>query len=386
MKFQVSFLGLIVAVSALASVSAHSIPAAYATTTMISANTVFGSLIVNEGDTLVISQGVEVGAESITNNGTIINRGSLVAGSFINGGTIDSYGLFSFNGNGSNDGGTINVHGTLEFEGIYGNFYNMNDGAIKVRENARFEFSRGGSYAPHDLYNDATSLVDNYGAVVSVGYGGMSIVNEGSLYEQCTGSYSVPVSGNAVIDKCAPAEQHTLMVKSADLGANAISGMWTVIRSSDGTIVKTGFTPLAFTGPAGEYRIKVSNYDGRIFSQWEDGSTSRERTINLAADATVTANYDAGDSVRGFTGVTYTGTQEQPDLIVSAVKLGGSQELHMWTIIDPQSTSASGTTYKVIVHNYKDRVFDHWEDGSTSRARTLTIDENTAITAYYKTG
>ncbi|MGI0039334.1 MAG: hypothetical protein ACREAO_05925, partial [Nitrososphaera sp.] len=108
MKFQVSFLGLIVAVSALASVSAHSIPAAYAATTMISANTVFGSLIVNEGDTLVISQGVEVGAESITNNGTIINRGSLVAGSFINGGTIDSYGLFSFNGNGSNDGGTIN--------------------------------------------------------------------------------------------------------------------------------------------------------------------------------------------------------------------------------------------------------------------------------------
>ena len=215
----------------------------------------------------------------------------------------------------------------------------------------------------------------------------MRIINEGLLlYEQCTGTYTVPVSGNSIVDKCAPAKEHTLTVKSVDLGGNAITGMRAVIRSSDGTAVMTGFTPLAFTGPVGEYKVKVSNYDGRIFSQWEDGSTGRERIITLSADATVTAEYDPGDSLRGYTSLTFTGTQEQPDLTVGAVKMGGSQELHMWTIIDPQSTGASGTTYKVIVHSYKDRVFDHWEDGSTSRTRTLTIDENTTITAYYKVG
>jgi hypothetical protein len=44
------------------------------------------------------------------------------------------------------------------------------------------------------------------------------------------------------------------------------------------------------------------------------------------------------------------------------------------------------TTYTVYISNYKDRVFDHWEDRSTSRVRTLTIEEAATITAYYKTG
>jgi hypothetical protein len=58
----------------------------------------------------------------------------------------------------------------------------------------------------------------------------------------------------------------------------------------------------------------------------------------------------------------------------------------MWTIIDPQSGDASGTTYKLYASNYKDRVFNHWEDGSTNRVRTLSIGEGATITAYYKTG
>jgi hypothetical protein len=391
-KFPANFVGLVVAAFALASVSAHySIPLAYAaattTTTTLSANTTFSSLVVGEGDTLVINPGVEVGAQTIINNGTIINRGSLVAGTFVNEGTMDIHGMFAFTGEGSNDGGTVNVYGTLRFEGVSGDFYNKDGGVINVKENARFEFWRQGSYRPHDLYNGANSLVDNYGAVALTGYTGMRILNEGTLYEQCTGTYTVPVTGNSIVDKCAPSKQeHTLAVKTTGLGSSAISGMWTVIRAGDGTVVKTGYTPLAFTGPAGEYRIKVSNYDGRIFSSWEDGSTNRERKITLSADATITARYDPGNSLRGYTGLTFTGTQEQPDLAVKAVKTGGNQELRIWTIIDPQTTDASGTTYKVFVHSYKDRVFDHWEDGSTSRIRILTIDENTAITAYYKTG
>jgi hypothetical protein len=55
-------------------------------------------------------------------------------------------------------------------------------------------------------------------------------------------------------------------------------------------------------------------------------------------------------------------------------------------LIFPQSSDASSTTYKVYASNYKDRVFDHWEDGSKDRIRTLTIGEATTITAYYRTG
>ena len=57
----------------------------------------------------------------------------------------------------------------------------------------------------------------------------------------------------------------------------------------------------------------------------------------------------------------------------------------MWTIIDPLSSDSSGTTYKVYASNHQDRVFDHWDDGSTDRIRTLTISADTAMTAFYRT-
>ena len=102
--------------------------------------------------------------------------------------------------------------------------------------------------------------------------------------------------------------------------------MWAAIRAPDWTILKSGFTPMAFTGThSAQYKITVANHVG-------------------------------------------------------------SKMLHMWMIIDPQSTGPSGTIYKLYASNYKDRVFDHWSDGSADRVRMLTINEATTITAYYRTG
>jgi hypothetical protein len=61
----------------------------------------------------------------------------------------------------------------------------------------------------------------------------------------------------------------------------------------------------------------------------------------------------------------------------------------MWTIISPHKSSEHGTaTYRVYATNgYQNLKFDHWADnGSTDRIRTLTIEENTTITAYYRMG
>jgi hypothetical protein len=57
----------------------------------------------------------------------------------------------------------------------------------------------------------------------------------------------------------------------------------------------------------------------------------------------------------------------------------------MYSIIDPQSSNSSGTTYKVYAGNYQDKVFDHWEDDSTDSVRMLTISDDETITAYYST-
>lgn len=190
-----------------------------------------------------------------------------------------------------------------------------------------------------------------------------------------------------------PPQESQLTVKTMDLNGGPLSGIWTTVRTMDGTLVKSGFTPLLFTGSTGtQYRITVADYDGKIFDMWwnwfwQGGGTSRSMVITLASDTTLKAIYDTGDSLRGFTSLTYTGTEEQPDLTVNAVSLDGSKALHMWTVIDPQSTDASGTMYKVYATNgYQDLTFDHWDDGSTDRVRTLTVGEATTITAYYQAG
>lgn len=183
-------------------------------------------------------------------------------------------------------------------------------------------------------------------------------------------------------------QKHTLTLNAGDLAGKPISGIWTVIRlASDGSIIKTGFTPLAFVGDSGaSYNVSVANYDGKIFQRWDDKSTSNIRTLTLSKDVTVTATYDTGDSLRGFTSLTHTGTEEQPDLTVNAVAAGSNNTLHMWTVIDPQTSNAAGsTTYKVYAGNYQNIVFDHWNDGNADRIRTLTIDKTTTMIAYYRT-
>ena len=182
----------------------------------------------------------------------------------------------------------------------------------------------------------------------------------------------------------------SLTVNSADLKGSPMAGLWTTIRSNDGTLIESGFTPMSFAGIAGSsYKVTVANYDGKVFSKWQDdNSTSKTRTITLASNTTLTAIYDIGDALRGFTSLAYTGTSEQPDLTVNATTLEGNKPLHMWTLIYPQSTNSSGTTYKLYATNgYQNLIFDHWSDnGSTDRIRTLTINEATTITAYYKAG
>src|SRR2546427_7737045 len=49
-------------------------------------------------------------------------------------------------------------------------------------------------------------------------------------------------------------------------------------------------------------------------------------------------------------------------------------------------TATTGTQYTVTVSNYQNYVFNHWDDGSTNAARTITPTQSTTLTAYYSTG
>lgn len=63
-----------------------------------------------------------------------------------------------------------------------------------------------------------------------------------------------------------------------------------------------------------------------------------------------------------------------------------TNDLHTYSIIDPQSVNGSSITYKVYAGNYGDIVFDHWSDGSKERSREFAVSEPTTVTAFYLHG
>ena len=169
-----------------------------------------------------------------------------------------------------------------------------------------------------------------------------------------------------------------LTINSIDRSGNPLN-MWTTIRTPDGILLKSGFTPLTFTGIAGtEYKVSVANYFGKSFQHWQDdGSTSKSRIITLTSDTTLTAMYQTAQI--GFTPMSVSG---RGPIIVNAVSLDDGRELHMWTI----AVSTQFESITIRVHDYKDIVFDHWEDGSTERMRSVADAPPQTLTAYYRTG
>ena len=175
-----------------------------------------------------------------------------------------------------------------------------------------------------------------------------------------------------------PPAEHTLTVTSVGPSGNTITGYYTTIESG-GSTVQTGFTPLTFTGTAGTtYTVSIRDYGGLAFAHWEDGSITRARTLSLNSDTTVAAYYResalnvysadlAGNTITGY----YT-----------TIESGGST---VQTGFTPLSFAANtGDTYTVAVQDYGNFVFDHWENGSTIRARTLTYGSDVVLTAHYR--
>jgi len=167
---------------------------------------------------------------------------------------------------------------------------------------------------------------------------------------------------------------------------------WITIRSGN-TTVQAGYTPFAFTGNSGtQYTITVSDNQERVFDHWENGSTSRSRTVNLASATTITAYYNS---------LALT----QMALNVNAANLAGYDIAGIYTTIKTSNNgtvlvakntqltfaATSGTTYTVTpsdleVLGVKRYQFERWNDGNTTRIKTVTPTSPMTLTAYYKSG
>ena len=173
---------------------------------------------------------------------------------------------------------------------------------------------------------------------------------------------------------------NTLVINAVALDGRPLN-MWTTI-SSGGSVVRSGLSPLTFVGTTGAtYSVAVSDYGSIFFDHWENGSTARTRTLVLNADTTVTASYR--------TSSTHT-------LAVNSADMAGGTLNGFYTVIRAGTTTVRtgftslsfagnhGTSYSVTVSDYGTRVFDHWENGSTARTRTLTLNADTTVTVHYR--
>lgn len=92
-------------------------------------------------------------------------------------------------------------------------------------------------------------------------------------------------------------ETLTLTVQSRYIDESELTGMFTTLGDSEGETIDEGYTTRNFTLTEDEdYQITVANFEGIIFSHWEDETTSELdwgaiRDINIDENTTVTAYF-----------------------------------------------------------------------------------------------
>jgi glucose/arabinose dehydrogenase len=93
-----------------------------------------------------------------------------------------------------------------------------------------------------------------------------------------------------------------LTIRAADLSGDTITGVYIVIRATNGTTLMEGHAPLTFTGTVGStYTVTVPVLGNMAFDRWDNGVTDRTRSIILGqGDTTITAYLDVG-SISGNT-------------------------------------------------------------------------------------
>ncbi len=100
---------------------------------------------------------------------------------------------------------------------------------------------------------------------------------------------------------------NTITVQGKSLDGKALN-MWITIQQN-GSTVKTGFTPLTFSGVTGStYTVVAHDYDaGSIFfDHWGNGSTNKSRTVTLNSNVWLDAFYKTGSSGTTTSGSTVT--------------------------------------------------------------------------------
>ena len=175
-----------------------------------------------------------------------------------------------------------------------------------------------------------------------------------------------------------------LTVNSVNAAGLPVVGVSTAIASTNGGAVASGYTPLIQSVPSGAgYTVTVANFGSFIFDHWDDSTTSPTRTLTVTQDTTLTAHFRTAQ------------VAPRQILTVRSLALSGATTPGLWAVISSGgNTVATGFTpvtysgtagaqYTVSIGNSGGYVFDHWDDGTTTPIRTVTLTQNATMNAYF---
>lgn len=135
---------------------------------------------------------------------------------------------------------------------------------------------------------------------------------------------------------------------------------------------KNYVTPYSLALTSGRYKIEFSSsLDSRQFKDWEDGSTSNTRIIDLNSNMDIKAAYSEANK--------YTLAIETDP----ADQLFSINELQFITPYSDTLTEGQ-YTIKVPAATYDNRPFEAWEDGSTNPERVVNLTANMTLKASYE--
>jgi hypothetical protein len=183
------------------------------------------------------------------------------------------------------------------------------------------------------------------------------------------------------------------------------------LRDSAGTNQEFGFTPATLTMEQGEdYRVIMYSFDDNYFRNWADGGLHRYHSVSADDDGqSLLARYEHvddsqkaklrvvaetadGQPIGGTTGTAEDGTLEaKPGVEVQIAPPGSLTPYTAYTAgfsggseIEEQFYFPSGQTYVVIMQDFDQYHFSHWQDdGSTNNARSYTLTGDVTLTAVY---
>jgi hypothetical protein len=183
----------------------------------------------------------------------------------------------------------------------------------------------------------------------------------------------------------------SVIVDSQNQAGAAITGYYTILYGSSGSVDNTGFTPATFSTTSGDaYSVQVDNYGSCTFTSWSDGVTSNPRSFTASASTTTfTAVYDCSGTTSTTSSVTVNSVNQDGTAITGyRVVLYSSTGTVISDGFTPDTFATTvGQSYQVGVENYGSCTFTNWSGGATADPMTFTATSSAqTFTAEYNCG